>query len=143
MQIDKFLKTNPATIVMNFNQRFQEKINRRLHVYGITFTQALILAAIYVEEKATVTQLAQTLSLSKGGISQSISTLEAMKLVKRRVDQRDRRLVFLDLSPQGRTKTTSIMSLLHEWQDRLESAMGLERIELLRHSLADAIEIEI
>jgi DNA-binding MarR family transcriptional regulator len=60
----------------------------------------------------TVRGLAARLGVSKPVVTRALNSLSGLDLVKRRVDERDRRSVFIDLTPDGEAFVGRFAALL-------------------------------
>lgn len=68
----------------------------------LTNRQMALLLVVGLEDGLhTVRGLAARLGVSKPVVTRALNSLSAIDLVKRRVDERDRRSVFIDLTPEG------------------------------------------
>lgn len=60
----------------------------------------------------TVRGLAARLGVSKPVVTRALNSLTALELVRRRVDERDRRSVFIDLTPEGEAFITRFAGMI-------------------------------
>ena len=60
----------------------------------------------------TVRGLAARLGVSKPVVTRALNSLSGLDLVKRRIDERDRRSVFIDLTPEGEAFLGGFAALL-------------------------------
>ena len=86
---------------------FQSMI-RRLHkelaknlVEGITGSQVFVMKKIYDRGRSTVSDVAEDLCVSLSAITSLVDKLCKVGYVKRQRDENDRRLVWLELTPNG------------------------------------------
>ncbi|RPK14870.1 MarR family winged helix-turn-helix transcriptional regulator [Priestia endophytica] len=70
--------------------------------YNITPTKYYMLKFIYEKEKCMVVDVSKKLELSSGATTITLNQLEKYNLIERRRDSRDRRIVWLTLSEQGK-----------------------------------------
>ena len=75
---------------------------RRFSPYEITPVQFRILEMCFRQEANTVTDLARVIVLNPSGISRQAEQLHKMGLLRRRRQRHDRRIVILELTPEGR-----------------------------------------
>jgi DNA-binding MarR family transcriptional regulator len=68
----------------------------------------------------TVRGLAARLDVSKPVVTRALNSLSAIDLVKRRVDERDRRSVFVDLTPAGEVFLAEFAALLVDDGNEIE-----------------------
>lgn len=81
---------------------------------------ALLMVAGQEQGPHTVRGLAARLGVSKPVVTRALNSLSALALVKRRRDERDRRSVFVDLTPEGETFLAQFAEMMHgdEGEDR-------------------------
>ena len=73
MRIESFLKQSPVFQLSHSTRRIEVLLNRALHHDGLTFLEALVLAAIFFEKKGVKpSDLAGTLRMTRGNISHAI-----------------------------------------------------------------------
>lgn len=77
---------------------FQERVER----HGVTLAEWVVLRALYGDEGARPSQLAQKLGLSRGAVSKLMDRLAAKGLLATRADALDGRGLLLDLTETGR-----------------------------------------
>src|SRR5579859_2893026 len=106
MRIESFLRHSPIFQASRIARRMEASLNLILQEEGLTFFEALILAAIFFEKKGDIkpSSLAETFQTTRGNVSHCISSLEAKGLVRRRIDPEDARALQLVLQPSGRRR---------------------------------------
>jgi len=104
-QIEEFLavwfKVRQQVQGLNFN---------RAHQHGMSMTQFVVLGLLEEappHEPATITWLAGRMNLDPATVLRSVDSLEKRGLVERRRDKKDRRLVFVEFTEEGRTTQRS------------------------------------
>lgn len=102
---------------------------------GLTVPQVVCLQALEGEDDGlSVTELGSRVSLSPGTASRVVERLVRAGLVKRRRRRRDRRLVAVSLTAQGRARIAAMPPLFHErFLERLHALPAEERQELQAH----------
>lgn len=65
----------------------------------------------------TVRGLAARLAVSKPVVTRALNSLAALDLIKRRIDERDRRSVFVDLTPGGDAFMRAFEAVLTDERD--------------------------
>ena len=88
----------------------------------LTTTQFLALSRLEFEEAVTAGQLAKNADLNPGTVSGMLDDLEAKGLVKHQTDPRDRRVVTISLTPNGRAVVAEMHVL---WRARPRSTSGV------------------
>ena len=131
MRIETFLNQSPIVQITRVARRVEASLNLVLREEGVTFFEALVLAAIFFEKKGGIqpSQLAETFQTSRGNVSHCISSLEAKGLVKRRLDPDDARALRLVLEPAGRKRAVRVVGVLDRMQRHFEQSIGVGRLE--------------
>ena len=68
---------------------------------GLTYPQYLVLLVLWQDGDRTMGEIATRLALPPGGVTPIVERLEAAKLVERRRDEGDRRVVHVRLTESG------------------------------------------
>ncbi len=82
------------------NKRFAQKWSK-VSENGHSVAQALILEVLAKEGKQRATSLANSLSITSGGITGVVDKLVNEGLVKKSRDKRDRRAVYIEMTDRG------------------------------------------
>ncbi|MBC8318312.1 MAG: MarR family transcriptional regulator [Desulfobulbaceae bacterium] len=117
---------------------YSRKLNTEL---GLTTPQLLCLDALAKCETITLTDLAKTVHLGVSTVNGIIDRLESKKYLTRTRSVKDRRKVFLEISPEGKEIVSRAPSLL---QDRLARSLSqlseTEQMEITT-SLEQVVEL--
>lgn len=104
---------------------------------GISPSGGWVLAELWVSGPMRPAELAASLLVSRGGMSQLVANLEKRGLLARKQDRRDKRSVVLDLTTEGKSLVASKLPLVREALEAVESEVGEGRlaltVEYLRH----------
>jgi len=133
MRIESFLRQSPVFQASRIARRMEAYLNLILREEGLTFFEALMLAAIFFEKKGGVkpSDLAGTFQTTRGNVSHCISSLEAKGLVKRRIDPVDARAFQLLLQPAGRKQAVRVVGILDRMQTVFEKTIGVGQLEAM------------
>jgi DNA-binding MarR family transcriptional regulator len=131
VRIEAFLSQSPIVQITRVARRVEASLNVVLREEGVTFFEALVLAAIFFEKKGGIqpSHLAETFQTSRGNVSHCISSLEAKGLVGRRIDPEDARALRLVLQPAGRKRAVRVVGVLDRMQRHFEQTVGVGRLE--------------
>jgi DNA-binding MarR family transcriptional regulator len=135
MRIDAFLKESPMFAVNRAARRFESLTARVLAADGLSFLEALVLAALFFEAPQQVkpSQLAETFATTRGNLSHCVSSLEAKGLLQRKIDPADARAYLLTLKPQGKRSALRVIAAFDRLQKDFESEIGKSALgEMLR-----------
>ena len=133
MRIESFLNQSPVFQASRIARRMEASLNLVLRDEGVTFFEALVLAAIFFEKKGAIkpSALAETFQTTRGNVSHCISSLEAKGLVRRRIDSEDARALRLVLQPTGRRRAVRVVGILDRMQRHFEETVGVAKLEAM------------
>ena len=133
MRIESFLNQSPVFQASRIARRMEASLNLVLRDEGVTFFEALVLAAIFFEKKGAIkpSALAETFQTTRGNVSHCISSLEAKGLVRRRIDPEDARAFRLVLQPTGRRRAVRVVGILDRMQRHFEETVGVAKLETM------------
>ena len=143
MRIEAFLSQSPIVQITRVARRVEAALDLILREEGVTFFEALVLAAIFFEKKGGIrpSQLAETFQTSRGNVSHCISSLETKGLVKRRLDPADARALRLLLEPAGRKRAVRVVGVLDRMQRHFEQSVGVGRLESMLEKMGMVEEL--
>src|SRR5215469_9808550 len=140
MRIESFLEQSPVFQVSRVARRTETSLNAALGQEGLTFMESLMLAAIFLEKKGVrPSELARTFETTRGNVSHCVSSLEAKRLVRRRIDPEDARGFQLELEAAGRRKAARVVGILDRMQAEIEREIGTAKLETMLRQM-DAVE---
>ena len=149
MRIESFLQQSPVFQASRAARRMEASLNAILRDEGLTFFEALMLAAIFFEKKAGIkpSDLAETFQTSRGNVSHCVSSLEAKGLVRRRIDPEDARSFRLALEPGGKRRAVRVVGIFDRMQTYFEKNVGatklagmLEQMSIVERLCSDLAE---
>ncbi len=117
-------------IVILLNQKFSSAFANELST-----NQQLVLTLISKNQSLTVRKIAETINVSMSAVSQMISKMEQMQLVKRMTDPHDRRLVQIQLSEKGKQLIKRMEKTRHEIITNYLSKMNLHDLRVLSEKM--------
>jgi DNA-binding MarR family transcriptional regulator len=103
-------------------RRFSQASERMLQPYGLTTERYELLLAIKAaqnDERATVSELTDTLGVAQSSVTQLVRRAENVGLVRREVSTADARVHYLRLSRRGERQLALAVAALHEERTRL------------------------
>ena len=103
---------------------------------GLKATQCILITQIHDLGNATMAELANSLLMDLSATRHSLGPLIRDRMVRLRVDPRDRRVKRVSLTPTGVTKFNEATRLSRKAQDRFENALGPARAAKLRSELS-------
>ena len=133
MKIKKYLQDSPIFALYEVSNVLTSSLNLQLSKEDLSFTQALVLVAVLLDEKTKITpgEIAKGLGISKASLSQILSNLESRGFLKRTIKEDDARSLCLSLSTLGLKKANRIVKFLDSFELDLEKKLNLRREFLL------------
>ena len=130
MRIEAFLRESPVFQASRIARRMEASLNTILRDEGLTFFEALTLAAIFFEKKGGIkpSDLAETFQTTRGNVSHCVSSLEAKGLVRRRIDAEDARSFRLVLQPVGKRRAVRVVEIFDRMQTHFEKNVGAAKL---------------
>jgi DNA-binding MarR family transcriptional regulator len=130
MRIEAFLRQSPVFQASRITRRMEASLNAILQEEGLTFFEALMLAAIFFEKKGGIkpSDLAETFQTTRGNVSHCVSSLEAKGLVRRRIDPEDARSFRLVLQPVGKRRAVRVVGIFDRMQTHFEKKVGVAKL---------------
>jgi DNA-binding MarR family transcriptional regulator len=137
VRIEAFLRQSPIVQTSRIARRMEASLNFVLRGEGLTFFEALVLAAIFFEKKGSIqpSHLAETFQTTRGNISHCISSLEAKGLVRRKIDSEDARALQLVLHPAGRRRAVRVVGIFDQMQRHFEEKAGVKELEAMMRQM--------
>lgn len=103
--------------------------------YGLTWASFSTLYIVWVWGPIEVRAIARSQGVSRATVTTTVDTLERRELVRRRREGRDRRLVTVELTPEGRSCIELIYPRFNEVEALLVADLSREQQESLAHLL--------
>ena len=130
MRIEAFLRQSPVFQASRIARRMEASLNAILREEGLTFFEALMLAAIFFEKREGIkpSDLAETFQTTRGNVSHCVSSLEAKGLVRRRIDPEDARAFRLVLQPVGKRRAVRAVGIFDRMQTHFEENVGVTKL---------------
>jgi DNA-binding MarR family transcriptional regulator len=130
MRIETFLRQSPVFQASRIARRMEASLNAILRDEDLTFFEALMLAAIFFEKKGGIkpSDLAETFQTTRGNVSHCVSSLEAKRLVLRRIDPEDARSFRLVLQPLGKRPAVRVVGIFDRMQTQFEKNVGVTKL---------------
>lgn len=108
-----------------------QEVDRQLEPAGLTNAQWVPLLKIHSGTATTVAELARECQLDAGSMTRMLDRLEAKGMLRRVRTSRDRRIVNLELTEEGRKVASDIPALLCRVQNAHLEGFSVEEWQLL------------
>jgi DNA-binding MarR family transcriptional regulator len=116
------------------------EVDEALEPRGLTSAQWVPLLKLHYGVAASVAELARECRLDAGAMTRTLDRLEAKGLVQRVRSSSDRRVVNLELTPEGREAARTIPAALCEVQNAFLQGLSVEEWQQLKSLLQRVLE---
>ena len=114
--LDAFLPYRLTLVSQRVSARFAAIYGAR---HGLDRAEWRVLAHLAAAEPVSVREIFARVAMDKSKVSRAASRLELTGLIAKREDPRDRRLVVLTLTEQGRAVLADLLPLARDFEERL------------------------
>ncbi len=105
-----------AQLSLDLAQLYQER-------FGISVAEWRILVNLAYSDSRSVRDIQKRIRLDKAKVSRAVARLENRKLLTKTIDETDRRLLILELTPQGRQLVAQLVPLAQRFQDQIAAKL--------------------
>lgn len=119
--LDDFLPYQIALLSQRVSARFSRHYRER---YGISVAEWRVVAHLSQESSVSVREIHLRVGMDKPKVSRAASRLEAAGYVTKLVNEDDRRLVELSLTPKGHEMIETLAPIAAAYQAELTAALG-------------------
>jgi DNA-binding MarR family transcriptional regulator len=109
-----------------------DAVDHELQPSGLTHAQWAPLFRIYMGHASTVAELARESQLDMGAMTRTLDRLEAKNLVRRVRSSSDRRVVNIELTPEGRATAKTIPEVLCRVQNAHLRGLTLQEWQTMK-----------
>ena len=102
----------------------------KLKEHHLSFEQGSILFIVFQKRGASIGYIAKELEKDKTTISREVSHLCQRKLINKKINAKDKRIVSLNITQEGRKKIRSIEENLKVSENLIKSRIPREKIEI-------------
>lgn len=112
-------------------------INRHLEDLNITATQLHLLFEISHQRETNQEKIASRCNINKGSVARSIKKIEDKGLIKREIDENNRRQNKISLTQLGEETLNEAVKIMNKWEDEVILDEGYIEKELLQKILKE------
>jgi len=112
-------------------------INRHLEDLNITATQLHLLFEISHQREINQEKIASRCNINKGSVARSIKKIEDKGLIKREIDENNRRQNKISLTKLGEETLNEAVKIMNKWEDEVILDEGYIEKELLQKILKE------
>ncbi|HSX07676.1 MAG TPA: MarR family transcriptional regulator [Candidatus Saccharimonadales bacterium] len=101
-----------------------------LRELGISRAQAMLLFTIDAQQPISFKQVAEHVMLTPGAVTQGINSLDALGYITRQPDEHDRRIIYLGLTPGGKTFVKRLHTIHHKMVADIMTEMSDQEVAI-------------
>lgn len=110
-------------------------LKKELEPYNINVSEYHIIMKLYTEGKKTQQDISRSFYLTEGTVARSIRHLEDKNLIKREIDENNRRRNFVYLTDKSKKLASKIDDLDNQWENTVCNFLTKEDIHNLKQVL--------
>ncbi|MFC4559562.1 MarR family winged helix-turn-helix transcriptional regulator [Virgibacillus kekensis] len=96
------LSLNAFVVLMRASKSVEERVKKDIKRYDVSVTEFTILEALFHKGDLTVNQICDAVLINSGSMTYVIDKLEKKGLLERTVSEKDRRVVHVSITEQGK-----------------------------------------
>ena len=100
--VEEHLSLKAFVVLMKSSKSVMDIIEKDIRTYGMKTSQFIVLKALYHKGKLTIQQISEAVLIKTGSITYVIDQLEMKGWLKREPCQKDRRVVYIPLTNNGK-----------------------------------------
>lgn len=120
LQLDGFLPYRAARLASALSRGLAAEYESR---YRISVPEWRVLVHLTQESEISVRDIKERVDMDRARVTRAVQRLDARGLVSKLVNERDRRLVRLALTPSGRELAAELSQLAMEFERRVTAAL--------------------
>ena len=129
-----------ASNIWRSAQAFKLKMERSvLREHDLSFASFSTLFIVWIWGPVETREIARSQAISRATVTSLVNTLEKRKLVKRRTSKVDRRLVIVELTPQGQALVEWVFPKFNQGEIEVASTLTDDEQETLAHLLRKVV----
>ena len=122
-------------ILSTISRQHSIYLNHQLQEYNITAGEYPIIMKLYKEDKKTQKHIAQSFGLTEGSIARTLRHLEDKRIIKRKINQKNRRQNFVYLSKKGMKIASIIEDVESKWEENINYSLNKDEFKKLKETL--------
>ena len=142
MALEEFKNTPPkdlpvAKLIAMISKGYTIYINHNLSDFEINSTQLQLLFEISNQSNINQEKISQICNINKGAVARSMKKLEDSGLVKRQIDENNRRQNMVSLTKKGEETLAEAVKISKSWEDKVILDDGYVKREVLQKVLKE------
>ncbi len=133
--LNNFLPYKAALLASIVSEQFASQYSEK---FGITVYEWRVIAHLSQDEVLSVKDISERANMDRAAVTRAAFRLEAKRLLVKRPDSTDRRLVELKLTPAGKKMFNNIVPMANAFEEFLETACAARNLDD-PHSVFDTL----
>lgn len=117
------------------NKKVEKYLTSSYEEFGINVAQAFIIMTLLDRDGSTLTEIGNKAQIENSSLTTMVDKLESMKLVERKLDREDRRVIRVFLTAKGRELANRVIEAGTSFNQLLKESLG-QNVESLLESLS-------
>lgn len=127
------------------NRNYFLYLNRALAPYGLNSSQYQFILNLFLHPGITQDKLPELICINRSNVARALAQLEKNGLIRREVNQEDKRTATVFLTERGRELYPQIMGVIQEWDDAVTEVFSEQEndalLDLVRRLAGRAAEL--
>ncbi len=121
----------PYLLLMEASRAVQDKVRADVAKWNLGITEFYVLEVLYLKGSQTIQQIAGSILVSSGSMTYVIDKLEKRGIIIRNPCPKDRRVIHIELTPEGRSLMEEIMLEHREALENIFKVLEPQEAEVL------------
>lgn len=131
---------NTTFLMANILRMQKQYIKKTMTKLNITHGEFPFLMLLYVKGNKSQKEIADTFIFSEANVAKITRNLEDKKLIKKEVDENNRRKKIVTLTVQGKKTCEKVMENEKKWEKQVTKNISTENKEILKEILTDILK---
>ena len=136
-----FFDTYLAALLAQASHRISSEFHRVVRAQGLSVSEWRVLASLAEGHPVSTSRLAKLAIMKTPTTSRLLDRMQARGQITRMVDESDRRVTLVCITPKGQRTVSRLIERAREHEAKVLAPFGLERAEALKTSLRTLIDM--
>lgn len=136
-----FVDSYLAALLAQASHRISSEFHRVVRAQGLSVSEWRVLASLAEGRPVSTSRLAELAIMKTPTTSRLLDRMQARGQITRMVDESDRRVTLVCITPKGQRTVSRLIERAREHEAKVLAPFGLERAEALKTSLRTLIDM--
>jgi DNA-binding MarR family transcriptional regulator len=136
-----FVDTYLAALLAQASHRISSEFHRVVRAQGLSVSEWRVLASLAEGHPVSTSRLAELAIMKTPTTSRLLDRMQARGQITRMVDESDRRVTLVRITPKGQRTVSRLIERAREHEAKVLAPFGLERADALKTSLRTLIDM--